>query len=345
MLAALAMLCTLLSTVVPAAIAQTPPQASAPARTMAITIDDLPGASGGGVPLTLRDLRDINRRMLRALRAAKAPAIGFVNENKLHVDGERDARAAILSGWLEAGMALGNHTFRHRGLSKTPLTEYQDDVLRGEVITRALLETRQQPLVWFRHPYTHTGPTAEVKQAFETFLAERGYKVAPFTIENADFAFAALYAQAISRRNRADARGLRQAYLDYLEAMCTFYEELARDTFGREIPQILLTHVNRLNADVFPELLARLARRGYRFITLDEAMSDEAYRTPDLYVGSHGPSWLHRFRLARGKPDRLRDEPDPPREISDRYKALSQQGAVAGQTVKNGIRSGSAGSP
>jgi peptidoglycan/xylan/chitin deacetylase (PgdA/CDA1 family) len=226
-------------------------------------------------------------------------------------------------------MALGNHTFRHKGLSKTPLPEYQDDVLRGEVVTRALLEARQQSLVWFRHPFTHTGPTAEIKQSFEGFLAQRGYKVAPFTIENADFAFAALYAQALTRGDRIDARALRQAYLEYLDTMCSFYEELARDTFGRDIPQILLTHVNRLNADVFPELLSRLVRRGYRFVTLEQALADEAYRTPDRYVGSHGPSWLHRFRLARGKPDRLRDEPDPPKEINDRYRALAAARAAA----------------
>ncbi len=44
--------------------------------------------------------------------------------------------------------------------------------------------------------------------------------------------------------------------------MLAFTEALAFDTFGRDIPQILLAHVNRLNADAMPELLRRLARSG-----------------------------------------------------------------------------------
>jgi hypothetical protein len=46
-----------------------------------------------------------------------APAIGFVNERGLQVEGERDARVAIVRSWLEAGMTLGNHGFRHQDLS------------------------------------------------------------------------------------------------------------------------------------------------------------------------------------------------------------------------------------
>jgi hypothetical protein len=92
--------------------------------------------------------------------------------------------------------------------------------------------------------------------------------------------------------------------------------------FGRDIPQILLTHVNRLNADALPELLAWLQKRGYRFITLDQALGDPVYATPDLYVGTNGPSWLHRWTVARKLPLRMREEPDVPAELYARFKAL-----------------------
>jgi peptidoglycan/xylan/chitin deacetylase (PgdA/CDA1 family) len=295
-----------------------------PSKTIAITLDDLPG-----VPATeLRAVEEMNRRVLGALKAKQVPAIGFVNEQKLQVEGERDERVVILRAWLEAGMTLGNHTFRHRSLSKTPLAAYEDDVLRGEVITRALMEERKLPLVYFRHPYTHTGPTAEVKQSFERFLTERGYKTAPFTIEHSDWMFAALYDQA--GRDEKKAAAIRAAYLAHFDQMCAWFEKLAREMFGRDIPQILLTHVNRLNADTLAELLSHLQKRGYRFVTLDEALADDAYRTPDLYVGTNGPSWLHRWTVAKKLPMRMREEPDVPRDFFDAYQALQRATQPAG---------------
>ena len=62
------------------------------------------------------------------------------------------------------------------------------------------------------------------------------------------------------------------AYLAHQDAMLAFCEALAFETFGRDIPQILLAHVNRLNADAMPELLRRLRTRGYIFVTLDSVM-------------------------------------------------------------------------
>ena len=296
-----------------------PARAEPPARRVAVTLDDLPGIAH---PSGLARLTELNTRVLAALQAAHAPAVGFVNEGMLQVDGERDARVALLRRWLDAGMTLGNHTFRHRSLSRIPLAEYEDDVIRGEVVTRALMDARKLPLKYFRHPFTHTGPTREVRESFERFLAERGYRIAPFTIEHSDWVFSAVYDDALARGDRALAARIRASYLDYFDRMCDWFETLSRELFGREIPQILLTHVNSINADALPELLARLARRGYRFVTLDEALGDEAYRTPDLYVGKVGPSWLHRFALARKRPFRLQEEPDPPADIIALHKSL-----------------------
>jgi hypothetical protein len=52
-------------------------------------------------------------------------------------------------------------------------------------------------------------------------------------------------------------------------------------------------------------------------------LRDSAYHTPDRYVGRFGPSWLHRWRVGLGLPSRLRDEPDPPQWVLDRYQKLT----------------------
>lgn len=280
-----------------------------PVRRIALTFDDLPGVSQRS---SLAVLDDINTRLLATLRIEGVPAVGFVNERGLDVAGEQEARLALLRSWVSGRLTLGNHTYSHKSLNDTPLGAYQADVLKGELATRRLLDAAGHKLVWFRHPYTHTGPTAEIKGAFNAFLNEHGYRVAPFTIEAADYAFAAVYERALMADADQRAEDAMAAYLAHQEAMLAFSEALALDSFGRDIPQILLAHVNRLNADAMPELLRRLRARGYIFVTLDSVMDDEAYATPDRFVGRHGPSWLHRWRVALDRPSRMADEPDPP---------------------------------
>lgn len=278
-------------------------------RQIALTFDDLPGVSQQS---SLAVLDDINQRLLATLRIERVPAVGFVNARGLEVEGEQEARLDLLRRWVGPGFTLGNHTHSHPDLNRVPLADYQADVAKGEPAIRKVLEERGHRLVWFRHPFTRTGPTPEIKAGLEAFLNERGYRVAPFTIETADYLFAVHYERALMAADEAQADKVAAAYLDHQDRVVTFAEALAFDTFGRDIPQILLSHVNRLNADVMPEYVGRLRRRGYVFVTLESAMEDEAYRTPDRFVGRVGPSWIHRWRVALDKPSRIKDEPDPP---------------------------------
>ena len=291
--------------------------ASSGGRAMAITFDDLPKSTGMD---DLEGARRTTESILRVLRAHQAPAVAFVNEGKLYAGPTMiPERAALLQAWVDAGVPLGNHTYSHLDLNDIPLPKYQDDVVRGErTITRLMRgssETR-----WFRHPYTHTGPTSEVKAGLERFLARRGYRIAPFTIENSDWVFSAAYTKAKRSGDEALATNVRVAYLAYTDTMLDWYETLSKDSFSREIPQILLIHSNDLHADALDALLAQIEKRGYRWVTLADAMKDAAYATPDDFVGTSGPSWLHRWRVSRNLPSRMRDEPDPPQWVVDLTK-------------------------
>jgi hypothetical protein len=45
-----------------------------------------------------------------------------------------------------------------------------------------------------------------------------------------------------------------------------------------------------------------MRKRGYRFITLEDALSDQAYSLPDPYVGEEGANWLDHWAITRGQP-------------------------------------------
>ena len=240
-------------------------------REVAITFDDLPAVSTSA---ELQVWRDITTSLVSSLTGRAVPAIGFVNEGKLYKKGEIDPRKAeLLSRWLEANLELGNHTYSHRSLFETPLAVFEADVIRGEQITRPLLESRGQTLRFFRHPFLNTGPDLETKSAFEAFLSDHGYTVAPVTIDNSEWIFAQAYDHVLDRGDAATQRRITESYLKYMEAMFRYYEDQSESLFGYEIREILLLHANRLNADTLDRLLDLLEKRGYIFVPLERAMT------------------------------------------------------------------------
>jgi len=288
-------------------------------KRIAITIDDLPYVSRNS---NLADAQTATRKILDALRANNVPAIGFVNENKLQRKGEIDARVRLLEQWLDAGMTLGNHTFSHQDLNTKPLEWFQDDVIRGELFWRPLMDARGHKRLYFRHPFTHTGADAEKRAAFEKFLASRGYTIAPFTVEHMDYWFNSIYERLLEQGRTAEAERVFSAYLSHLDTALGYFETLARKYFNREIAQILLIHTNRLNSRALPEMLEKMRARGYGFVSLDDALADPAFRTEDRYHGTAGPSWVHRWSIALNHPMDLRNEPDPPKWLFDLHKQL-----------------------
>lgn len=285
-------------------------------REVAITIDDLPQGGGDHGALGVSGVRDMTRKLLAPLRGI--PVIGFVNACRAGDLGEA-ALDGILRMWVASGADLGNHTCSHPDLNTTPLAEYTADLERGEpAVTRAL---GHRP-VYFRHPFLHTGPDAVRREGLSRYLAAHGYTVAPVTLDNSDWMFAAVYADALARKDTATAEKVRQGYVPYMESIFAFFEARGREVAGHDFPQILLIHASRLNADMMPDLLAMMRRRGYRFVSLGEALKDEAYRLPEDYTGKGGFSWIHRWSKTMGmKP---KGEPDEPAWVTEAYGKLGR---------------------
>jgi len=207
-------------------------QAPTPTREVAITFDDLPIA--GVLPRDIASSRELTRKLLAGIAAHHAPAIAFVNEVKLaFADGSVDPqRVALLRDWLGAGLELGNHSYSHRDLHLTPLDVFEDDVLKGELVTRRLMTERGLTLRFFRHPFLHTGRDLEKKARFELFLGEHGYLVAPVTIDNDEYIFAAAYDRSFARGAADVVRQVADAYVPYMKRKVEFFERNSQDLFG-----------------------------------------------------------------------------------------------------------------
>ncbi|HLW76635.1 MAG TPA: polysaccharide deacetylase family protein [Bryobacteraceae bacterium] len=274
-------------------------------RQVAITIDDLPRGGDHGGP-DFESIRAMTLKLLKPFRDGKIPLTAFVNSGRQGLNLTPAETRKLLDLWLDAGANLGNHTFSHPSLNTTPVGEYEADIVKGEQILRDALAARGQQLEFFRYPFLQTGATAESKQAVAEFLAKRGYRIAPVTYDDDDYDFARCYTDP-ALRARVD-----REFLPYLEAVIAFFEVRSKEVTGREIPQILLLHANQMNADTMPRTIAMLKRRGYQFISLDEALKDKAYNLPDNYVGTGGFSLIHRWAKTKGLKFKTYEPEEPP---------------------------------
>ena len=217
--------------------------------------------------------------------------------------------------WLDAGLELGNHTFAHVDLHATSPAAFKEEVIRGEAVTGGLLRQKGGRMRYFRHPYLHMGRDFKTRQNIERFLTKRGYRVAPVTVDNEDYLFAAAYSKAAERGKEQTMRRVADEYIRYTEQVFEYGERLSMVLFGREIKQVVLLHANALNADHFDALARMMKRRGYSFVALDAALGDEAYSSADTYTGGEALNWLARWAVTRGVKNAdtaLDDFPDVP---------------------------------
>jgi len=273
---------------------RSPQTASPQQREIAITIDDLPL---NGPHTDIDRLRAMTAKLLDGIQRHKAPAVGFVNESLLYVPGETDARISLLRQWSKGGVELGNHTFGHVGFKDTPLTQYQDDFVRGDAVTRVVMKESGGKPRYFRHPFLQMGPTQEVEKSFENFIAERGYKIAPVTVDTMDWMARVAYSKALAAGDTGMTKRVVDDYLKIANEQLEFSEKVANELFGRPIKHILLLHANDLNADNIDALLKVLTDRGYRFVSLEDALTDPVYQSPPKYTPtSH---WLSLWSFSK----------------------------------------------
>lgn len=289
-------------------------------KKVCISIDDLPTVSYGVTDSIF--LQNLTEKLITSLTINRIPAIGFVNEIKLY---ENDVlvpfQVRLLNRWIENNQDLGNHTFSHPDYNSTSLTAYSKDILKGEVVTKELLTRKGLTLKYFRHPFLHTGNPKQKSDSLDNFLIRHGYTIAPVTIDNEDYLFALAYKRANDKGDQKLMKQIGSDYVAYMEKKVKYFEAQAHALFGRNINQVLLLHASLLNAD-YMDALARMFRtNNYEFISLQEALEDDAYNTPVTVFGNWGISWLDRWALSQGKKgDFFKGDPATP----DYIKQLAQ---------------------
>lgn len=262
---------------------------------------------------------NITEGILNSLVKYGIPAIGFVNEKNLYTDGKPDpARVDLIRKWLEKGMEIGNHTYSHPDYDHVTFDAFREDLLKGQVITGPLGAEYNKPIRYFRHPYLHRGDSQAKADSLSDFLNLIGLTEAPVTIDNSEWIFGSAYDIVYPTSDTLLLQKIGAAYITYMEAKLHYFEDQSQKLFGRNIRQILLFHANALNAEYLDELAGMLQKNGYQFISLSEALQDDAYRSEDQYYKRNGISWLHRWAYTRGyRGDFFGSEPLAPEFVKE----------------------------
>ncbi len=285
---------------------------AAQAEPVALTFDDLP-------VMSLYDdvayQQTTMTRLIKGLHRHHYPAFGFAIGGDVE-SGPDNLGEKLLDQWMQAGFPVGNHTWSHNSLNKTPVDAYIADVAKADEVLRRLMQPRGQTPKWFRHPYLETGANLDDKHRFEAWLKTQGYRVAPVTMENSDWLFSPVYDHALKTGDLAKAKAVRRAYLNYTARAVTWYRAAGVDLLGRRPAFVFLLHSCRLNADSIDELARILKKNGLKPVSLDAAMRDPVYQRSDDWADADGDEWLTRWaHLAHKKLD-WDHFPEPPHAIA-----------------------------
>jgi peptidoglycan/xylan/chitin deacetylase (PgdA/CDA1 family) len=285
-------------------------------KQVCFSIDDLPVVSYGMNDTCFQ--RGITDRLIASFLRYRIPAIGFVNEKKLYQMTERNPFAiSLLEQWIAHGFEIGNHTYSHPDYNSVSLKEFTEDLVKGEILTKELLERYGQRMTYFRHPYLHMGNTKPKADSLNDFIASHGYTIAPVTIDTDDYLFAVAYQKARMKSDILLVQQIARDYLTYMETKLLHYEQESQALFGHHITQILLVHASWLNSEFMDSLAALYLSHGYSFVSMQTALQDPAYQTPISAFGKWGISWLDRWALSQGKHrDFFNGDPSPPEYIT-----------------------------
>lgn len=248
------------------------------------------------------------RLLIAKLQQYKVPAIGFVTGSAIS-DGDKlfPVRANIVRLWRDAGLEVGIGSFKHVWFYNTPYDDYLAGVEKNEAVVRKILSEKNLTLRYFSYPYLNTGKSVEDRDRFESWLGDRGLASVKYTIDNNEWMYSYAYDMARNDNDLHTMNEIRVDFIKYMDRMMDHYEAYSRELFGRDVAQTMVLTPSRLVADSADDLFGTLQKRGYKFVPIDEAQSDEAYKTPENMIGEFGNSWFERWTVSQGR--KLRDEP------------------------------------
>jgi peptidoglycan-N-acetylglucosamine deacetylase len=264
------------------------------AQKVAITFDDLP-LNGDLPPGVMRV--EIARDTLAVLKARHAPpAYGFINAKEL--EGNADA-AEALKIWA-AAEPIGNHTYGHMDLNVNAAEAFEREIEENEP-SLELLAGKDGNWHWLRYPFLREGDTVDKRRAVRAYLQGHGYRVAQVTLDWEDYLWNSAYARCAAKNDVQSITWLKSSYLSIESSYLDLGRHLAKMVYGHDINHVLVLHLGAFSSTILPDALDLMQKKGFTFVTLEEAESDPVYEgDPDVgskYGGTLLELWIEAKKI------------------------------------------------
>ena len=272
--------------------------ASKKAIALALTFDDLP-MHGDLLPGESRLL--VHQRMALAFSQCRLPPVtGFLVG--CHVGDSLDCHEAI-GAWLESGNLLANHTFSHQRPHAIGASRYVADIeLNDRFLAAYTRRFHSIPPKYFRYPYLDQGSDTE-GPFIRKYLNENNYAVVGASHTCSDWLWNQAYVRCLQVGRHREAADIGHAFVAAAVDTLSWSDGVACELFGRNTLQIGLMHMGLLQSHFMNKLLASYQELGVRFLTLEEALRDPAYKPMGVDDCNNGANILH---------SRLSSHPDLP---------------------------------
>lgn len=277
--------------------------AQSTAPQVAFTFDDLP--AHGPLPPGMARPAVVQSILGTLKRENMPPVYGFVNGFRVE---QFPYQIHILQAWHAAGEPLGSHTWSHLEFDKVSAAAYERNIAKNEPILKRV--DPDGDWHWFRYPFLEEGNTVSKREDVRAWLKKHGYRVAEVSMDFQDYLWNEPYARCSAKHDAAAIQVLHDSYLSTAGKDIEAYRKLAQELYGRDVPYVLLMHAGAFDARMLPELLALFRERGFRFVTLQDALADPVYRE-DPRVPTPGGTTFNEMVASERKaavPDI--DEPD-----------------------------------
>ncbi len=262
-------------------------------KKICITIDCIPAEN----TYEKSDKTQIFEGISAALEKHHVPAAGFVVGENIDEDWK------LLEQWSEQGLTVGFFPYSNQDVNDVPIQAFIDDIDKGREAAGRLQELIRQKERFFRFPFLRYGGTGEIRDQVMDYLQGEDIIVAHASVLTEDFVYNLSLEKNINRLDSSKRAELQEEYVTHIISCLAKAESLAKEVAGRPIRHIIQLHANRINGFFLDEVLAAMEKRGYRFISLSEALRDSIYKTKDAYYNEQYVSFLERIKFSN--PDLL----------------------------------------